>query len=258
MIEKDFYFKNRSNKKLSATIHIPDGRGPFPALVICHGFKRDKNQIIPLTLSRNLSVNKFVALRFDFENCGQSEGSFENLTINQQIEDTYSALDYIEKVDFVDKSKIGLAGLSLGGGIAISAAVNDKRVKTLVAFSPIMRFSKIITKHFDEKGIEEWRKRGITQFYDQGRDRHWKLKNSFLEDCLNTDATPLAEKITIPSLLIQGDMDQAVSLKDNIAFFERVKEKEVLIVKNCDHQYRQIDGLHQAIQKATGWFIKYL
>ena len=68
MVEKKISFKNNKGQKLVGIIHIPDKNKKHPTVIICHGFKRTKEQIIPLVLSRNLSVNGFVVLRFDFAN----------------------------------------------------------------------------------------------------------------------------------------------------------------------------------------------
>ena len=259
MIEKEIWFKNNNKKKLSGIVHIPSGNGPFPAVVICHGFKRDKSQIIPLVLSRNLSVNGFVVLRFDFQNCGQSEGEFEDLTITQEIDDVYSALDYLETLDMVDKSRIGIAGLSLGGSVAAIATASDKRVKTLVAFAPGFTFKNIIIKY---AGIdrEKWKEKGEVTFYDEGRDRYWTLKSIFWESCEGVNTGEFSEKVQVPTLFIQGHQDQAVSTEESEKFFAKisVERKEFLWLDNCDHQFRQVDALHKAITAATDWFLSTL
>jgi len=239
MIEKEIWFRNKDHQWLAGVLHIPNITKKHPAVIICHGFKRDKNQIIPLTLARNLSSQGFVVLRFDFLNCGESQGKFEDLTVTQQIKDTYSAIDFFETLKFVDKDRIGLAGLSLGGGVAVYVTAHDKRIKSLIAFSPRLNNSDTITENFTDEEVEQWRKKGKIHYYDVGRDKYWPMKSTYLEDCLKVNALPLAEKINIPSLLIQGDKDTAVSFEQNKEFFDRILvNKEIVYIKNCDHQYR--------------------
>ena len=46
MVEK-ITFKNNKGQKLVGIIHIPNKKKKLPAVIICHGFKRTKEQIIP-------------------------------------------------------------------------------------------------------------------------------------------------------------------------------------------------------------------
>lgn len=51
----------------------------------------------------------------------------------EQVEDIKSATSYLLQRDEVDAEKVGLVGLSLGGGLVVSAGAEDPRVKYVVA-----------------------------------------------------------------------------------------------------------------------------
>ncbi|MBU1037101.1 alpha/beta fold hydrolase [Patescibacteria group bacterium] len=261
MVEKKISFKNNKGQKLIGIIHIPDKNKKYPAVIICHGFKQTKEQIIPLVLSRNLSVNGFVVLRFDFANWGESDGHYSDMTFSQEIKDVDYATKYLLKQKFVAKKKIGLAGLSLGGGVTLIASANNPEiVKTVVAFSPAVDFYKIITKYFGKKDqIAKWKKGGYAYIYDQGRDIYWKFNLPFYYDSQKTKALDYVDKIKCPVLMIQGTKDNAVSISDNKKFYNLLKApKKILLIKGGDHQYRQINALNKAIIEATNWFKKHL
>ncbi|MFA6391262.1 MAG: alpha/beta fold hydrolase [Patescibacteria group bacterium] len=262
MIEKRIEFKNSKGKRLVGVLHVPDAKRKHPAVIICHGFKRTKDQIIPLVLSRNLSVEGFVVLRFDFSNWGESEGVYSKMKFTQQIEDVDSAIKYLAKQRFVDNKRIGLAGLSLGGGVAlVSAANNPNKVKTVVAFAPSLDFFNIIRKSFNKKGqLEGWKRKGYSYMYDQGRDTYWKFDYSFYKDA-QAVVKPFDyyDKIQCPVFIIQGDKDSAVSLADNRKFYHKLRAiKKLFIVPDGDHQFRKIKSLNSSIVAATKWFKKYL
>jgi len=261
MIEKRVEFKNSRGKKLVGALHIPDKKKKHPAVIICHGFKRTKEQIIPLVLSRNLSVEGFVVLRFDFSNWGESAGGYSNMKFTQEIKDVDSALKYVSKQPFVDKNRIGLAGLSLGGGVVlVSAANNLKKVKTVVAFAPSLDFYNIIRNHFDKTGQKEaWKRKGYSYMYDRGRDTYWKFNYSFLKDSQKVKPFDYYDKIKCPVFIIQGSKDKDVRLSENKKFFEKLSPpKKFLVIQGGDHQFRKIDSLNKSIIEATVWLKKYL
>ena len=254
MIEKGVSFLNNNSQKLAGIIHIPTGKGPFPTVAICHGWKRTKEQVIPLTLSRNLSLYNFVSLRFDYHGCGESEGQEEDFTISQAVNDVVSALDYLEKLDYVDSQKLGLAGVSIGGGIVLAAAAQDRRVKSIAAFSPRLKFKDFILKYFSEEEIKKWKKEGVISYYDNRRDKIWRYKKTFLEDCLRVDVTSMAKDINIPTLLIQGRDDHNIPVQDNKDFFNKLSNSKIYMIDHCDHSYSNIEALYQAVRQATNWF----
>lgn len=261
MIEKKVEFKNSKGNKLVGVLHIPSKQKKHPAVIICHGFKRTKEQIIPLVLSRNLSTEGFVVLRFDFSNWGESAGKYSNMKFTQQVEDVNSALKYLSRQKFVNTDKIGLAGLSLGGGVTLVAAANNpKKIKTVVAFAPSLDFYNIIRNHFSKQGQQaEWKRKGYSYMYDKGRDTRWKFNYPFLKDSQKVKPMDYYDKIKCPVFIIQGSRDKAVRLSENKKFYSLLNvPKKFLVVQGGDHQFRRIGALNKSIIEATKWFKKYL
>jgi alpha/beta superfamily hydrolase len=122
---------------LIGVIHIPDGTGPFPAVIICHphsqfGGSMDNN--IVDGLCEKLTLNSFISLKFNFRGVNGSQGIFDNGV--GEKEDALSAITFISSVKEVDQNRIGLAGYSAGAAWGLSAAYRDIRVKALAAISP--------------------------------------------------------------------------------------------------------------------------
>ena len=261
LLEKKITFKNSQGKKIVGIVHIPNKKKKWPAVIISSGFKGTKEQDILLILSRNLSVKGFVALRFDYSNWGESAGNYSSMTISQQIRDFESAIEYLKKQKYVDKDRIGIAGVSLGGGEAlIVAAKKSKEVKALVAFSPSVDFTKFIRKNFGKPGqIAQWKKRGYTDYYYAGRDEHYRFNVRFYYDAMKVVIAEYIKDIKCPVLITQGTKDSSASVKGNYSTFKKLKvPKKYIRIKGGDHQYRQIKALESAITEATKWFKKYL
>ena len=72
------YFSNEG-QQIAGTVHIPDGPGPFPGVLLCHGFtgQRIEAHFIFVKMSRALEQAGIASLRFDFRGSGESEGRFQ-------------------------------------------------------------------------------------------------------------------------------------------------------------------------------------
>lgn len=251
-------FKNRKGQKLGGYIYIPDGKGPFPAIVFIHGFTGGTHEIKNRFMCDRLADEGFVVLMFDFyDNNGLSEPKIENTNVTQQVKDTGSAIDFIENLDYVDKNRIGLTGHSLGGmTVILYAAQKDPRIKALVAQSAVSKFG-------ETRSIGKFRKKGVKEkgylILDK-YDGQYKINYSFYEDGKQYNVYTDAEKITCPILIFHGDVDEAVDVNQskNLIKHLKMKKKKLEIIKGADHCYYNSPTLHVATKLMIDWFKKYL
>jgi dienelactone hydrolase len=104
-------------KRMAAVLHLPDGRGRAPAVLMCHGFtghKAESHRLFVHT-ARRLMQEGLVVLRFDFLGSGDSEGLFEEMTIRGEVEDALNALAFLRGHGRVDAARVAMLGFSLGG-----------------------------------------------------------------------------------------------------------------------------------------------
>lgn len=122
--------------KLTGFITIPDGHKPGerrPAVIVLHGFGSNKgsgNVQIPCEM---LSKMGYVTLGFDMRGCGDSEGEKGRIICLDQVEDTKSALTYMQSRSEVDPDRIGLLGSSFGAAVSVYTAGVDKRVACAIS-----------------------------------------------------------------------------------------------------------------------------
>jgi len=122
---------------LEGILAIPEGAGPFPAIIVCHphplyGGSMDNNVVC--NLSETLTQASLVSFKFNFRGVGGSQGEFGQ-GIGER-EDVEAAISFISTVKEVDSKRIGLAGYSAGAGFALPVGLNDARIKALAAVSP--------------------------------------------------------------------------------------------------------------------------
>ncbi len=123
---------------IAAIVNQPAGEGPLPAVLMLHGFASHKDEVGDMykRLAAAMAEQGIASLRLDFRGWGESAGGMENSTVQGMVEDAEVGYNYLTSLDFVDDSRIGVIGFSLGGRIAIvSAAQHPDWYQTMVLWS---------------------------------------------------------------------------------------------------------------------------
>jgi len=137
---------------LAATITIPTGAGPFPAVLLITGSgPQDRDETLPfqhkpfLVLADYLTRHGIVVLRADDRGVGKSSGNFAAATTADFATDTEAGIAYLKKRPEVNVHKLGLIGHSEGGVIAPMVAARNADVSFIVLMAgPGVRGDEII------------------------------------------------------------------------------------------------------------------
>ncbi|NLA26279.1 MAG: alpha/beta fold hydrolase [Firmicutes bacterium] len=111
--------------------------GAAAGVVICHphplyGGSMDNNVIH--TISSALAEKGIASLSFNFRGVGRSEGKHDGG--QGEIDDALAAIAFLAEYKGIDSGRLGLAGYSFGGSIALEAGLQSDRVKAVAAVSP--------------------------------------------------------------------------------------------------------------------------
>ncbi|MGQ9546496.1 MAG: alpha/beta hydrolase [Dehalococcoidia bacterium] len=122
---------------LEGILAIPEGVGPFPAVIICHphplyGGSMDNNVVN--CLAETLTRASLASFKFNFRGVGRSQGAFGQ-GIGEQ-EDVKAAVSFASTIKEIDCQRIGLVGYSAGAAFAFPVVYNDIRIRPLAAVSP--------------------------------------------------------------------------------------------------------------------------
>jgi fermentation-respiration switch protein FrsA (DUF1100 family) len=131
---------------LSGMVHLPEGLREGerrPAVIMMHGFGANKNGG-PEWVCRQFAAWGYVALRFDYRGCGESEGERGRVIPSEEIADALNALAYMAARPEVDPGAIALCGSSLGGGVAVQAAGIDPRVAAVIVENGVAHGERMI------------------------------------------------------------------------------------------------------------------
>jgi hypothetical protein len=137
--DEDVSYENKvQNVTLAATLTIPQGKGPFPAVVLITGSgPQDRDESLLghkpfLVLSDYLTRHGIAVLRADDRGTGKSTGNFATATTADFATDTEAGIAYLKTRPEVNPKKIGLIGHSEGGIIAPMVAARNPDVAFIV------------------------------------------------------------------------------------------------------------------------------
>jgi pimeloyl-ACP methyl ester carboxylesterase len=140
--EEEVTFRNSvENFDLAGTLTLPEGAGPFPAVVMITGSgQEDRNETVfshkPfLVIADFLTRNGIAVLRYDDRGVGGSKGNASNATSLSFADDAAAAVTYLLRRPEINPEKIGLAGHSEGGLIAAIAGSKNSNIAFIISLA---------------------------------------------------------------------------------------------------------------------------
>jgi fermentation-respiration switch protein FrsA (DUF1100 family) len=136
---------------LACTRLVPQGTGPFPAVVFVTGSgPQDRNEALLghepfLVISDYLARHGIASLRCDDRGVAKSTGNFRGATSADFAVDADSALEFLRRQPGIAPTRVGILGHSEGGLIAPIVASHDPHVAFLVLMAgPGLRGDSIL------------------------------------------------------------------------------------------------------------------
>ncbi len=303
---EDVIFHNMNdNVQLAGTLTLPQGDGPFPAVILLHGsapLDRDAATFghrLFLVWADHLTKQGIAVLRFDKRSAGKSTGDYNISTLEDFADDALAGLDYLKARKEINTKSIGLVGHSEGGMTALLAATKSNDVSFVVLMaSPCVNWEQLIlaqepalqridgvseemilnnqslrqevfnllkkeknreiaevqlraclTQHFNQLSPSE---RQIAEAYYGPLEVQVQSFNSawFRYNFIHEPAVTL-KKLQIPILALNGELDFAVSTKQNLVQIEQVLKE----TGHKDYMVRELPRLNHAFQTCqTGSF----
>lgn len=220
--------------------------GACPTLVFLPGYASDMEGSKAVAIDAFAEGHGLSMLRFDYSGTGSSSGSFEEGTLELWLQDTLSAIDELTSGPLI------LVGSSMGGWIALHAAMRRKeRVNALVGIAAAPDFT-------------EW---GFTDAQKQVLQATGRLEEpnpygpepqlftrSFWESGQRMRLLEAEIPLDIPVRLIHGEKDEDVPMDVAFRLTQRVRsgDVQILVIKGGGHRLSEPHEIDAILRTISG------
>ncbi|MEM4244981.1 MAG: alpha/beta fold hydrolase [Candidatus Nanoarchaeia archaeon] len=225
-------FMNSKGGTLVGVLHKPLKKSKS-AVLFLHGFTGFKEQF--RWWAEYISLHGFITLAFDFTGNGESDGFFTEGTISQEVSDIDSAIKFLKENYGVEK--ICVLGHSMGGAVAILSAAKNKDIDCLVVLAPLAVLKGKPYSEFANEMADILDSKGLCNIVNCKKMR--SLDMTFFKDVSKHDVLKAVKKVKVPILVIHGDADSIVKVKEGKMIYNAavVKNKKIHIIKGADHDF---------------------
>lgn len=224
------------NNKLYGILRCPAGAAPAPVVVMCVGLDSTKEE---LDVYENIFLARGMATLV-FDGPGQGEAEYD-LPIRGDYEVPVAAvIDYIETRADLDRNRIGIMGVSLGGYYSARAAAFEKRIKACLSFSGPYSWVEIFDSR-NELSRDAFRVRSHSKTMDEAR-----------EVAKTLSLRGVAKNITCPIYIVGGELDNLTPPANAEQIAAEVSGPKVLdIIRGGNHVVNNRRYMYQT--QAADW-----
>ena len=147
----DVRYPNKYGIEIAGHMYLPkdfDASKKYDAIAVSGAFGAVKEQTSGLH-AQELAKQGFVTVAFDPSFTGESGGNVRDMASPDINTEDYSAtVDFLGTLDFVNRDRIGVLGICGMTGPAVTAAINDVRIKA-VATTAMYDMSDSMRNHYE-------------------------------------------------------------------------------------------------------------
>ncbi|MBL1430326.1 MAG: alpha/beta hydrolase [Robiginitomaculum sp.] len=205
--------------------------GLEPSVVWLGGFRSDMNGSKAKFVDQWARENDRSFIRFDYSGHGRSSGNFADGTISKWLSDA------LEVIDHLTTGPVVLLGSSMGGWLALLAALaRPQRVRALALIAPAADFTqKLMWDKFDQQVKDEITEQGY--WMQPSPYGEVEITKNLIED--GNKHLLLDEEIafTGPVRILQGQLDQDVPWQHAMKLVMKLQSNDVVfsLIKYGDH-----------------------
>lgn len=247
---KNCVIKGSQQKDIVLDVFFNSNTIPKPIIIFSHGFKGFKDWGHFDLLAKTFAEENFVFVKFNFSHNGTTKEhpidffdleAFGNNNYSIELNDLGKVIDWVLSTEIlaneIDIKQLNLLGHSIGGGITILKACEDKRVNKIMTWAAVSDFIKRI-KEYD---LKEWKEKGVLFSMNTRTNQQMPMYYQFYENLLGNkgrlDIIASANKLSTPFLIIHGTMDEAVPFEEAQLLHNCGKHSELILIEGAGHTF---------------------
>ena len=127
-----------NGQTIRGTSYQPAVTTRVPSVLLLHGFtgQRIEAGFLFVQIARSLCARGIGAVTFDFRNSGESDGSFDQMLVTEELADALRMIRWVQGRPNVDRTRLGLLGFSLGGLLGAACMSRTDNIRSLALLAP--------------------------------------------------------------------------------------------------------------------------
>lgn len=211
----------------------------LPVVIICHGFGSDCQRPLLTSIADDVVQQGMIAIRFDFNGCGRSDGLFQDMTVLNEIGDLKCVIDWARRQSWTED--VSLVGHSQGGVVVSMTAgelgADEIKCEALLAPAAVLRDDALrgntMGARYNPYNLTE----DYVQLPGHGGHQGLKLGKAYIETAMSLPIYETAANFSGPTLIIQGTHDQIVPYTYAERYHEAIKDSELRLIPDDDHSF---------------------
>jgi pimeloyl-ACP methyl ester carboxylesterase len=251
IIVKNRVLQGKHSKPILMDVFYKESKQPKPVVIFCHGYKGFKDWGAWDLMAKAFANAGFFFVKFNFShNGGTIEQpidfpdleAFGNNNYTKELDDLETVMNWVSNsTDFfneIDINQLSLIGHSRAGGIVAIKAEEDKRVFKVITLAGVCDYKKRTATSGE---LEEWKKDGV-KYVQNGRTKqqmphYYQFFEDFDTNEIRLTIKRAVENLTIPMLIIHGDKDTSVFIKEAESLHQWNPNSQLEIIENANHVF---------------------
>lgn len=248
---KNLILEGRHNRPILMDLFYKENHIKKEVVIFCHGYKGYKDWGAWDLVAEEFAKNNFFFVKMNFSHNGG--------TVDQPIDfpdlEAFGQNNFLIELDDLDtvlswihsdakfrternQNTISVIGHSRGGGIVTLKGASDKRIKKIISWAGVSDFA---SRFPDGEPLELWKKNGVAYITNsrtkQQMPHYIQFYDTFKENEASLTIQTAVSNLEIPYLILHGDQDETVSIKEAINLNSWSPNSNLEIISGANHTF---------------------
>jgi len=228
----------------------PVPRGLGPAVLMLHGLEERPAEVdLFQPIAQELADAGLAALSLSFRGTGESEGTGQEMTVDELVSDARTGLSYLLCHPLVDPGLVCVLGHGFGATVSACLAHEERGICSAALLAPA---------YSPEPVIETSRRAGGLLWPFSRKTPGITLSAGFPEEWAQRGLPCAYHELRIPAMLVHGNRDQNVPISHShqirTAMEPNGRQFKLVSIEGGDHWFSHREWRRMIAREVRQWF----